>query len=233
MGGMSSCSIISGLLPARPSWLGCGDTRPALWDVETLRKGLSGLAVEFALDRVKPGEGRSEFMVSMLSTELALRSRRWYLLLAAMLAASPSNPSRSLSLLFARNLVPSCLATPKSAYDTEDTARCRSFFIRSCSALNSSTVLCPLAAEPALARACNSLRATKSPLSLASLLNRLRSSRSSFSRRRARRTWYKASISASRCCSSTSAPSGNSITTSIPPRSPSLPSTCSVSRALG
>jgi hypothetical protein len=150
-----------------------------------------------------------------------------------MPAALPSRPSRSLSLLLARSLVPSCLATPRSAYDTDDMARWRSVLSRWCSALASSTVGPVLELDGALDRLWSSLSATKSPLSLASLFRRLRSSLSSFSRRRASRTWYSASISASRAASSSSAPSGNSITTSTPPLSPSLPRVCSFCSGFG
>lgn len=61
---MSSCSIISGLLPALSLAVG-----PALDP-----GGLSGL--ELALDRVSRGDGRSEPIVSMLNIEDALRSLR-------------------------------------------------------------------------------------------------------------------------------------------------------------
>jgi hypothetical protein len=62
-GGISSCSIISGLLPAL-SLIG-PDLDPG---------GLSGL--ELALDRVNLGDGMSEPIVSMLNIEEALRSLR-------------------------------------------------------------------------------------------------------------------------------------------------------------
>ncbi len=78
------------------------------------------LAPELARERGPPGEGEPGMSVSMLSTEPALRSRRWRLSAegervdSAMLAASLSRPTRSLSVLLARTRLPSWRAMPTS-----------------------------------------------------------------------------------------------------------------------
>jgi hypothetical protein len=97
----------------------------------------------------KPGEsGLSsiEREVSILSVALALRSRLSNKLPPPILAASDNNPTLSvLSVLFALTLVPSALAIPTSAYETELTALCLVSRIRSCSDLNSSICAVALA----------------------------------------------------------------------------------------
>lgn len=138
---------------------------------------------------------------------------------------------RSLSLLLARSRLPSCLATPKSPYDTLDTDRCRRSRASTICTLNSSILPFVFSAlDLDLVRLSNKLET--SFLRSASCCSARRVSSLAANCRLSSRTSYSAAISSSLSASWCSS-SGRSTMISTPDLSPSRPRTCSFVFAVG